>query len=144
MQNAAISWRRWAAVACVAVLAGCASGNQKPAQQARIDVYHVDFAKDSYAIDPAGQQVVNAVAGTVGDDATARLTVVGRTDPSGSPAFNMQLSQKRAAAVHDALIATGKIKPDQLETAWTGERPQSAAGGAVEPPGDRVVDIYIH
>jgi hypothetical protein len=42
------------------------------------------------------------------------------------------------------LIATGKIKPEQLETAWTGERPQSAAGGAVEPPGDCVVDIYIH
>jgi outer membrane protein OmpA-like peptidoglycan-associated protein len=144
MQNAANSWRRWAAVACVAILAGCTSGNQKPPQQARIDVYHVDFAKDSYAIDPAGQQVINAVAGALGDAAAARVTVVGRTDATGSPAFNMQLSQKRAAAVHDALIATGKIKRDQLETAWTGERPQSAAGGAVEPRGDRVVDIYIH
>ena len=85
MQNAANSWRRWAAMACVAVLAGCAS--QKPTQQARVDVYHVDFAKDSYAIGPAGQQVINAVAGPVGDDATARLTVVGRTDPTGSPAL---------------------------------------------------------
>jgi hypothetical protein len=46
--------------------------------------------------------------------------------------------------VHDARVATGKIKPDQLETAWTGERKQSAAGAAVEAPGDRVVDIYIH
>jgi OOP family OmpA-OmpF porin len=143
-QNTASSWRRWAALACVAVLAACASGNQKPMQQARIDVYHVDFAKDSYAIDPSGQQVISAVAGAVGNDGAARVTIVGRTDPTGSPAFNTQLSQKRAAAVHDALVATGKITPDQLETAWTGERPQSAAGGAVEPPGDRVVDIYIH
>jgi OmpA-OmpF porin, OOP family len=144
MQNAANSWRRWAAIVSFVILAACTTGNQKQTQQARIDVYHVEFAKDSYGIDPSGQQVINAVAGTVGGDGTARVTIVGRTDASGSPAFNMQLSQKRAAAVHDALVATGKIKPDQLDTAWTGERKQSAAGTAVEAPGDRVVDIYIH
>ena len=84
--------------------------------------------------------MINAVAGTVGGDGTARVTIVGRTDASGSPAFNMQLSQKRAAAVHDALIATGKIKPDQLDTAWTGERKQSAAGG---PSSRRAIAWWI-
>ena len=74
----------------------------------------------------------------------ARVTLVGRTDAAGSPAFNMQLSQKRATAVHDALIATGKIAPDQIETSWAAEKEQAAAGGAAETPGDRAVDIFIH
>jgi OOP family OmpA-OmpF porin len=138
MQNA-ISWRRWAAVACFAVLAACATQKAAPP-----DAYHVDFATDSYVIDPAGQQVIDNVANAAAGRSAAGITIVGRTDAAGSPAFNMQLSQKRATAVHDALVATGKIAPDKIETAWTGEKQQSAAGGAGEPPGDRVVDIFIH
>ena len=57
----------------------------------------------------------------------------------------MQLSQKRAIAVHDALIATGKIVPDQIETAWTREKLEVAGAASVPPaPGSRVVDIFIH
>jgi outer membrane protein OmpA-like peptidoglycan-associated protein len=139
MQNAANSWRRWAAVVSFAVLAACAT--QKPTPP---EAYHVAFATDSYVIDPAGHQVIGNVANTVASQSAARVTIVGRTDAAGSPAFNMQLSQKRATAVHDALIATGKITPDKIETSWAAERQQSAAGGAAEPPGDRAVDIYIH
>lgn len=136
MQNAATSWRRWAAVACFAVLAACATQKATPPA-----AYHVAFATDSYAIDAAGQQVIDNVAKAA---AGQSVTIVGRTDAAGSPAFNMQLSQKRATAVHDALVSTGKIAPDKIETAWTGEKQQSAASGAAEPPGDRVVDIYVH
>ncbi len=46
MQNAANSWRRWAAIVSFVILAACTTGNQKQTQQARIDVYHVEFAKD--------------------------------------------------------------------------------------------------
>ena len=139
MQNAANSWRRWAAVACVGVLAACATEKPMP-----IDAYHVAFATDSYAINPAGHQVIDNVASAVASQGAAGVTIVGRTDAAGSPAVNMQLSQKRATAVHDALIATGKIAPDKIETSWAGEKQQGAAGGAAEPPGDRVVDIFIH
>jgi outer membrane protein OmpA-like peptidoglycan-associated protein len=140
MQNAANSWRRWIAVACFAVLAACAG--QKPAPPP--EAYHVAFATDSYAIDAAGQQVIDNVANTAAGQSGARITLIGRTDPAGSPAFNMQLSQKRATAVHDALVATGKIAPDKIETSWAAEKEQPAAGGVAEAPGDRVVDIFIH
>ena len=140
MQNAANSWRRWAAVACFAVLAACTSQKAAPPPEAP----HVAFATDSYAIDAAGQQVINNVANAVAGQSAARVTLVGRTDAAGSPAFNMQLSQKRATAVHDALIATGKIAPDKIETSWAAEKEQAAAGGAAETPGDRAVDIFIH
>jgi outer membrane protein OmpA-like peptidoglycan-associated protein len=140
MQNAANSWRRWAAVACFAVLAACASPKPAPPPEA----YHVAFATDSYTIDAAGQQVIDNVANAAASQSAARITLVGRTDAAGSPAFNMQLSQKRATAVHDALIATGKIAPDKIETSWAAEKKQPAASGAAEAPGDRAVDIFIH
>ncbi|HEX7200663.1 MAG TPA: OmpA family protein [Dongiaceae bacterium] len=120
------------------ILAACTSPKPMP-----IDAYHVAFPTDSYSIQPAGQQAIDSVAQRVAGQSDAKVTIVGRTDAAGTPAYNMQLSQKRAAAVHDALIATGKIAPDRIETSWTGET-QSAAASATPPPGDKVVDIYVH
>jgi hypothetical protein len=43
------------------------------------------------------------------------------------------------------LIATGKITPDQIETAWTREKLEVAGiANAIPAPGGRVVDIFIH
>lgn len=139
MSRGTNSWIRLAAPVCFTILAACASPKPMP-----IDAYHVEFATDSYSIAPAGQQAINSVAQAVAGKSDAKVTIVGRTDAAGTPAYNMQLSQKRAAAVHDALVATGKITPEQIETAWTGEKQQSAAAGATPPPGDKVVDIYVH
>ena len=112
---------RLAASVGFTILAACTSPKPMP-----IDAYHVDFDTDSYSIQPAGQQAIASVAQRVAGNGDAKVTIVGRTDAAGTPAYNMQLSQKRAAAVHDALIATGKIAPDRIETSWTGEQ-QSAA-----------------
>ena len=43
-----------------------------------------------------------------------RLKIVGHTSEEGSPAFNQKLSEKRAKAVVDFLVARG-ISPDRLE-----------------------------
>jgi hypothetical protein len=133
-------WIRRAALACFILISACA-GPPKPMP---LDAYHVEFATDSYAIDGAGQRAVESVAQAVAGKSGARVTIVGRTDPTGSPAYNMQLSQKRAAAVHDALVATGEVTPDRIDTSWAAEQPQSAAAGTAPPPGDKVVDIYLH
>lgn len=124
------------------LLAACAAPTQKPP---RFDVYHVTFDTGSYIIGPAGDQVVRDVASMVETDKTASITIVGRTDATGSPAYNMKLSQKRAIAVHDALVATGKIAPDQIETAWTSEQPENAGmESSAASVGSRVVDIFVH
>jgi outer membrane protein OmpA-like peptidoglycan-associated protein len=133
---------RWSVIVGALMLAACAIQTPQPAP---FNAYHVTFDTDSYAIDPAGQQVIHDVASMVETDKTASITIVGRTDATGTPAYNMKLSQKRAIAVHDALVATGKITPDQIETAWTSEQPENvgtASGGA--PVGSRVVDIFLH
>lgn len=48
------------------------------------------------------------------------LNVSGHTDDVGSPAYNQQLSERRAAAVKDALISFG-VQADQITTKGLGE-----------------------
>ena len=134
------SGTRWGAIVGALMLAACATQTPQPAP---FNAYHITFDTDSYAIDPAGQQVIHDVVSMVEADKTAAITIVGRTDATGSPAYNMKLSQKRAIAVHDALVATGKIRPDQIETAWTSEQPENT-GTATAAVGSRVVDIFLH
>jgi cation diffusion facilitator CzcD-associated flavoprotein CzcO len=141
MSRGVISWLRWSAPACFILMAACAGSAPEPMP---LDAYHVDFATDSYAIDGTGQQAIDAAAEAAAAKSGAKVTIVGRTDPSGSAAYNMQLSQKRAASVHDALIATGKVAPDQLEKTWAAEQQAPSTISTAPPPGDKVVDIYVH
>jgi outer membrane protein OmpA-like peptidoglycan-associated protein len=135
------SARRWAAIACLAILAACSTQTQ---QAMHINVYHILFDTDSHSISVAGQQVIDQAASVVGGNKATSITIVGRTDATGSIDYNRQLSAKRAAAVHDALIATGQVAPDQIAVAWAGEKQQNTGPFSGFPaPGDRVVDIYI-
>jgi outer membrane protein OmpA-like peptidoglycan-associated protein len=47
--------------------------------------------------------------------------------------------------VRDALVYSGKISADRVETRWTGERrPNVTTGNDVAAAANRVVDIAIH
>ena len=136
------SGARWSAIASLVLLMACATQSPQPMQ---MGVYHVAFVTGSFSIDAAGQRTIGEVASQIKANSAASITIVGRADATGSPAYNMQLSQKRAIAVHDALIAMGKIAPDQIETAWTSEKSEIAgATGTIPAPGSRVVDIFVH
>ena len=56
-----------------------------------------------------------------------RLKIVGHTSEEGSPAFNQKLSEKRAKAVVDFLVARG-INPDRLEYEGKGSSEPLEAG----------------
>jgi outer membrane protein OmpA-like peptidoglycan-associated protein len=57
----------------------------------------------------------------------------------------MRLSQQRANAVRTALLQTGKLSAQQIETRWTGERQQGAQTASdVADPSNRAVDIGVH
>ena len=145
-------WGRIAAVAGVALLSACAaekhqmvSSSPPPAATANASVYQVVFDPGSYSINLAGQRAIEDVSSVVDGNKKALVTIVGRTDATGSADENMQLSKKRAAAVRDALVATGKIDPTHVETAWTGEERQDVGTyNGVPTAGNRVVDMYIH
>ena len=49
-----------------------------------------------------------------------KIVVVGHTDTSGSAAYNMLLSERRAKAVSQALVAAG-VQQSVLAVDWKGE-----------------------
>jgi len=150
-----------ASIATFALLVGCAQQSQPPVAVAVLynppgtalaalpaaDVtwYRVSFATNSFRIDADGQQVINSVADKMQSNPALTATLVGRTDSVGSDAANMRLSQQRAGAVRNALLATGKVPAQRIETRWTGERQQNEQTMSnVAAPSNRAVDIGIH
>lgn len=84
--------------------------------------YQIDFATNSYRIEAEGRQVISGVADAIARNPALTATLIGKTDAVGNDANNMRLSQRRANAVRDALVQTGKVRPKQIETRWTGQR----------------------
>ncbi len=151
MSRYSYHWCRFGAIAAVTLLAACGMQNRQmsnlpppPPASSQASVYQVAFAPGSADIDPAGHRTIEDVSSVVDGNPHALVTVVGRTDAAGSADANMQLSQKRAAAVRDELLSMGKIDPTHVNTAWTGEEKQDVGTyNGVPNPGNRVVDIYI-
>jgi OOP family OmpA-OmpF porin len=105
--------------------------------------YQVFFDTNSAAINARGQSILGNVAYVVANNSATRVTVIGKTDRVGAGRANMDLSQERANAVRDALIAAG-VPSGRIDTGWTGERRQqvATANDAAESR-NRVVDITV-
>jgi predicted lipoprotein with Yx(FWY)xxD motif len=153
------SWRQLAAVGSVALLAACASHPYQQAQQpvpqaapapapmanSQPSLYQVDFQTNRSNINAEGQQTIRDVGNLVAGNYAAWVTIVGRTDTAGSASYNKELSERRATAVRDALVGTGKIPTGRIETAWTGQEKQAVGTvDGVSEAQNRVVDIYVH
>ena len=153
MSGLANTLNRFSAIAVLLLAAACTMPGRQtvntppppPRATAEASVYQVGFAPGSYAIDPAGHRTIEDVSSVVDGNEKAIVTIVGRTDATGDAQQNMQLSQERAAAVRDELLAMGKISANRVQTAWTGEAKQDVGTyNGVPAAGNRVVDIYIH
>jgi OOP family OmpA-OmpF porin len=59
---------------------------------------------------------VSRLAGILRKHPDWTLSVSGYTDNIGGDAFNLGLSQRRAAAVKDALVSRYNVAPDRLAT----------------------------
>ena len=107
--------------------------------------YHIAFATGSHVIDTQGQLTVADVTNMMRQNPNEVATIIGKTDTVGSPDYNMHLSHLRADTVRDALVYTGNVAADRVETRWTGETRQRVATASNVPnDSNRVVDIAIH
>jgi outer membrane protein OmpA-like peptidoglycan-associated protein len=78
-----------------------------------------------------------------GGNAT-RVVVVGHADLSGSPAYNVRLSERRAKAVADALVGLG-VNQGALQVDWKGEsQPAVPTADGVKEPLNRRSTIDIN
>jgi OOP family OmpA-OmpF porin len=79
----------------------------------------VHFASAKYRVLPDSFALLNQVVQVLTDYPKMRVTIEGHTDTVGSEASNMRLSQRRAEAVRDYLVAKG-VAPDRLEAVGYG------------------------
>jgi peptidoglycan-associated lipoprotein len=142
--------RALVATLALSTTVGCADLSSPPPQAATENGpelagawYQVYFDTNSAELSTRGQKIIKSVAYVVANNDTTRVTVIGKTDRVGAPPANMNLSQRRAHAVRDALLAAG-VRPDRIDTSWTGEGHQDVAtANSTAEIRDRVVDITV-
>jgi outer membrane protein OmpA-like peptidoglycan-associated protein len=103
--------------------------------------YVVFFDWDKSDIRPDAQAVINEAAANALEFGIARIVVTGHADRSGTDAYNLALSQRRADAVRAALIGQG-IAEAEIGVFWKGEaEPLVPTEDGVREPQNRRVEI---
>ncbi|MDT8342280.1 MAG: OmpA family protein [Longimicrobiales bacterium] len=86
----------------------------------------VTFATNSAELVGNSQDILDRVAESLVANPEVRIRVVGHTDSTGSRAYNVQLSQRRAEAVRDYLTTRG-VAVDRMEAEGVGpDRPAAS------------------
>ncbi|MHB8474664.1 MAG: OmpA family protein [Steroidobacteraceae bacterium] len=93
---------------------------QELAAKKPVDVYGIYFDFNSATIKPESEAVLRQIADIMHKNPDWRLSVSGHTDNIGGDPANLALSQRRAAAVKDALVTRYQITPDRLATSGYG------------------------
>ena len=105
--------------AAMAELRAVEAAAPAPVAAAEPRLFTIFFDFDSVAITPVSQRVLDAAAeqwaASMGD-----VAVVGHADASGSAAYNLRLSERRAAAALSELTGRG-VKGDMIESDAVGE-----------------------
>lgn len=83
-------------------------------QTCHVDVYGIHFDLDSYQLRPEPEPVLREIAGVLKSRPALKLYVIGHTDHIGGEAFNLKLSEQRAAAVKAASVSRYQIVPSRL------------------------------
>lgn len=96
------------------------------------------FDFNSASIKPGGYTEISRVATVLNKYPHTRIRVAGHTDARGSESYNLQLSQRRANAVKNALTQRG-VDPRRIETVGYGESMPISSNPAV----NRRVEIVI-
>lgn len=81
----------------------------------------IHFAFDDATLNPEAKRILRDSIQTLKDNPKAKIRIAGYTSASGSKEYNQELSERRAKAVRDYLIAEGIITPDRLSTIGYGQ-----------------------
>jgi outer membrane protein OmpA-like peptidoglycan-associated protein len=96
--------------------AAASTMEQALADKKPVQIYGIYFDFNSAAIKPESERELREIAAVMQKNPDWKLSVSGNTDNIGDGKSNLALSQKRAAAVKDALVSRFKITPDRLVT----------------------------
>jgi outer membrane protein OmpA-like peptidoglycan-associated protein len=100
------------------------SKNQPPpAPAAAAQPYIVYFDFDRATLTPQGRQVIDQAIAAANNGGHPLIQVTGYTDAAGADQYNMALSNRRADAVADYMVAHG-VPAAEIEVTGVGEQPQ--------------------
>lgn len=91
----------------------------------------VTFPVNSYAVQPQFQDTIIRIAGTLREYEKTYVDVMGHTDSTGTDAYNQTLSENRAQAVANMLIAGG-VQRARVGTIGFGESQPKASNTTEE------------
>ena len=101
------------------------------------------FAWDSTELTPVTLQVIEQVAANYKAGRVARVLVAGHADRSGSEAYNMGLSERRARVAAAELVAGG-VPEETITVEWFGEtRPRVPTADGVREAQNRRVEVLF-
>lgn len=151
-------------LAGVGALAGGAIGNYQDRQEAQLRAElegtgvsvtrigdnitlnmpgNVTFATDSSDLSPAFFDVLNSVGKVLGEFEQTVVEVAGHTDSTGSDAYNLSLSERRAQSVTRYLTSQGVI-PQRIISVGMGEKyPVADNSNASGRQANRRVEITL-
>ena len=89
-------------------------------RQGEVTLYGIQFDTDSARLRPESEPVLNQVLEALEQRPDFHIAIEGHTDATASDAYNMTLSQRRAAAIVDWLVDRG-IARERLEASGKGE-----------------------
>ncbi len=104
-----------------------------------ITLSEVFFQTDDTQVQPGTEQTLDKLARFLRDNPDQQMVVAGHTDSTGPASYNQQLSEQRAEAVKEAIVARG-IPPDRVSTIGYGERRPIASN---ENPGGRQLNRRV-
>jgi hypothetical protein len=98
----------------------------------KLVTHGIRFATGSDVVQPESAPILRQVAAWLEANPAARLSITGHTDNVGKPAANLDLSQRRAAAVAKVLSAEFAVAADRLTTGGKGDTEAMAGNATAE------------
>jgi outer membrane protein OmpA-like peptidoglycan-associated protein len=105
---------------------------QDLAQNGRAEIYGIYFDFDSATLRPESGPVLKEIAEALQHNPGWKIKIDGHTDNIGGGAYNLQLSQRRAGAVKQALIREYGIGPERMMPEGFGASRPKATNDTVE------------
>lgn len=105
--------------------------------------YLVTFGLDQTTLTAQDRRVIAQAAEDFRETGSSRVTVTGYTDTSGSPSYNLELSQRRAEVVADELERNGVPATDIVTIGRGEENLLVATADGVREPRNRRVEIVV-
>jgi len=88
--------------------------------EGHVAIYGIYFDYDSATIRPESEPALKAISEIVAQNRDLEVYIVGHTDMTGSLAYNMELSQRRAESVVNELVNTYRVSSSRLKAKGVG------------------------